>query len=51
MSKDTSSRAGGSAMEMGLTLEHLIRRGARDLIQNAIEVEVRELLVLGKEHL
>jgi hypothetical protein len=44
MSKDTS-RAGGSATEMGLTLEQLIRRGARDLIQNAIEVEVRELLV------
>jgi transposase-like protein len=44
MSKDTS-RAGGGATEMGLTLEQLIRRGARDLIQNAIEVEVRELLV------
>jgi len=44
MSKDTS-RVGGSATEMGLTLEQLIRRGARDLIQNAIEVEVRELLV------
>jgi transposase-like protein len=29
---------------MGLTLEELIRRGARELIQNAIEVEVRELL-------
>lgn len=44
MSKDTS-RVGGSATEMGLTLEQLIRRGARELIQNAIEVEVRELLV------
>jgi putative transposase len=44
MSKDTSW-TGGSATEMGLTLEQLIRRGARELIQNAIEVEVQELLV------
>lgn len=29
---------------MGLSLEDLIRRGARDLIQKAIEVEVQELL-------
>jgi transposase-like protein len=29
---------------MGLTLEDLIRRGARRLIQTAVEVEVRELL-------
>lgn len=43
MSKDTS-KTGSNATEMGLTLEELIRRGARELIQNAIEVEVRELL-------
>lgn len=43
MSKDKGS-AGSNATEMGLTLEQLIRRGARELIQNAIEVEVRELL-------
>jgi len=43
MSKDTSS-TNGRATEIGLTLEQLIRRGARDLLQNAIEVEVRELL-------
>ena len=30
--------------EMGLSLEELIRRGARELIQKAIEVEVQELL-------
>ncbi len=30
--------------EMGLSLEDLIRRGARELIQKAIEVEVKELL-------
>ena len=29
---------------MGLSLEDLIRRGARELIQKAIEVEVQELL-------
>lgn len=43
MSKDTSS-TNGRATEIGLTLEQLIRRGARDLLQSAIEVEVRELL-------
>ncbi len=30
--------------EMGLSLEALIRRGARELMQKAIEVEVQELL-------
>lgn len=43
MGKDTS-RTAGNATEMGLALEELIRRGARERIQNAIEVEVRELL-------
>ena len=43
MSKDTGNSK-GSATEMGLTREELIRRGARDVIQRAIEVEVSELL-------
>lgn len=43
MSKDTV-RTSGSATELGLTLEELIRRGARQVIQAAIEVEVQELL-------
>lgn len=43
MSKDTG-KTSGKANEMGLTLEELIRRGARELIQKAIEVEVKELL-------
>ncbi|TXF10006.1 IS256 family transposase [Pelomicrobium methylotrophicum] len=43
MNKDTS-KTSGSANEMGFSLEELIRRGARELIQKAIEVEVQELL-------
>lgn len=43
MSKDTGG-TNARAPEIGLTLEQLIRRGARDLLQNAIEVKVRELL-------
>jgi transposase-like protein len=43
MGKDTSRRS-GEATEIGLTLEQLIRRGARQLIQSAIEAEVQELL-------
>lgn len=43
MSKDTIE-ATGSANEMGLSLEELIPRGARELIQQAIEVEVQGLL-------
>jgi transposase-like protein len=43
MSKDTG-KTDGSANEMGLTLEDLIRRAARQVIQAAIEVEVQELL-------
>ena len=31
-------------LAMGLSLEDLIRRGARELIQKAIEIEVKELL-------
>ena len=43
MKKDTS-RQSVEQSEVGLSLEELIRRGARDLIQKAIEVEVRQLL-------
>jgi putative transposase len=43
VSKDTSS-AGSSATQIGRTLEDLIRDGARELIQKAIEVEVKQLL-------
>lgn len=43
MKKDTSEQSVEQS-EVGLSLEELIRRGARDLIQKAIEVEVRELL-------
>lgn len=42
MSKDTIE-ASGSANEMGLSLEELIPCGARELIQQAIELEVQEL--------
>lgn len=41
--KDTSEQSVEQS-EMGLSLEELIRRGARDLIQKAIEVEVQQLL-------
>jgi hypothetical protein len=41
--KNTNERDARQS-ELGLTLEELIRRGARDLIQKAIEVEVQELL-------
>ena len=43
MTKDTK-KENVEQSELGLTLEELIRRGARELIQKAIEVEVRELL-------
>ena len=43
MMKDTKKESAEQS-ELGLTLEELIRRGARALIQKAIEVEVRELL-------
>ena len=43
MTKDTKKGIGEQS-EIGLSLEELIRRGARELIQKAIEVEVQELL-------
>jgi putative transposase len=41
MQEDTSKP---SADEMGLTLEQLIRRGAKQIVQGAIEAELQELL-------
>lgn len=43
MMKDTKKGIAEQS-EMGFSLEELIRRGARELIQKAIEVEVQELL-------
>lgn len=43
MSKDTKAQA-GSPSELGVTLEELIRRGARELIQRAVEVEIGQML-------
>ena len=51
MGDDTSKQTGGASPlttqvldELGLPLEELVRRGARQLIQRAIEVEVEVLL-------
>jgi transposase-like protein len=51
MSDHTSKQTGGASLlstpvldELGLPLEELVRRGARQLIQRAIEVEVEALL-------
>jgi transposase-like protein len=43
MKKDTSQQSVEQS-EVGLSLEDLIRRGARDLIQKAVEAEVQQLL-------
>ena len=51
MSDDTSTRArsargdrGEVLAELGLPLEELVRRGARDILQRALEAEVEQLL-------
>ena len=44
MSKNTQKQAVSPEQEMGLTLDDLIRRGARQVIQQAIEAELAELL-------
>jgi putative transposase len=44
MSKDKKKQAVSPAHEMGLTLDDLVRRGARQVIQQAIETELAELL-------
>lgn len=45
MSKDKQKQAVSPAHEMGVTLDDLLRRGARQVIQQAIETELAELLV------
>lgn len=45
MSKDKQKQAVSPAHEMGVTLDDLVRRGARQVIQQAIETELAELLV------
>ena len=45
MSKDKKKQAVSPAHEMGVTLDDLLRRGARQVIQQAIETELAELLV------
>jgi transposase-like protein len=44
MSKDTQKRVVSPEQEMGLTLDELVKRGARQVIQQAIEAELAELL-------
>lgn len=44
MKKDTIVSTTEASAEVGLTLEDLIRRGARDIIQAAIEVELGQML-------
>lgn len=58
MREDTSksameaSQASGTLVEVGLSLEDLIRRGARDLLQRAVEAEVAAMLAgLAEVHL
>lgn len=45
MSKDKQKQAVSPAQEMGVTLDDLVRQGARQVIQQAIETELAELLV------
>jgi len=42
--KKVTSEQSVEQSDVGLSLEELIRRGARNLIQKAIEVEVQQLL-------
>lgn len=44
MSKDKQKQAVSPEQELGLTLEDLVKRGARQVIQQAIEAELEELL-------
>ena len=44
MSKNKQKQAVSPAQEMGLTLDDLVKRGARRVIQQAIEAELAELL-------
>lgn len=45
MKDDMQKRADSPVHEIGLTLDELIKRGARQVIQQAIEAELAELLV------
>lgn len=44
MSKNNQKQAVSPAQELGLTLDDLVKRGARQVIQQAIEAELAELL-------
>ena len=44
MSKDKQKQSASPELEIGLTLDDLIKRGARQVIQQAIETELAELL-------
>jgi transposase-like protein len=44
MSKDKQKQGISPELGMGLTLDELVRRGARQVIQQAIEAELAELL-------
>ncbi len=44
MKKDTKKSV-ISASEIGLSLEDLIRRGAHNLVQQAVETELEEMLL------
>ena len=45
MKDDMQKRTDSPVHEIGLTLDELIKRGARQVIQQAIEAELAELLV------
>ena len=44
MKKDKQKQSANPAQEIGLTLDDLVKRGARQVIQQAIEAELAELL-------
>ncbi len=44
MSKNNQKQAVSPVQELGLTLDDLVKRGARQVIQQAIEAELAELL-------
>ena len=44
MSKNKQKQAVSPVQEIGLTLDDLVKRGARQVIQQAIEAELAELL-------